>query len=213
MLTPVPWKLLSDVSIWTQNFPWIPQPSHGPVETKNSVCTLCAGGCGIRVRMAAKVPVGVAGVSSHPLTKGALCPLAFAAHQLNWHPRTIARSAPPGARHPGLKRRRPLKKLVTEGPLAIVDGRPGRAASSLFESFARKRQGSYRIVFDREHQALTPYAAWSGVPVTELGYDVRNARTIVSFGTPLLDGWGMPGQFTRLWSEREEQSQRTRNYD
>jgi hypothetical protein len=39
VVTPVPWKLLSDVSIWTQNFPWIPQPAHGPVVTKHSVCT------------------------------------------------------------------------------------------------------------------------------------------------------------------------------
>jgi hypothetical protein len=27
-------------------------------------------------------------------------------------------------------------------------------------------------------------------------------QTIVSFGTPLLDGWGIPGQFTRLWAEQ-----------
>src|SRR5208337_2573546 len=51
-------------------------------------------------------------------------------------------------------------------------------------------------------QALAPYADWSGVPVTALGYDLENARTIVSFGAPLLDGWGTPGRFTRLWSER-----------
>jgi anaerobic selenocysteine-containing dehydrogenase len=69
LLSPVPWKLLSDISIWTQNFPWAPQPAHGPVETKYSACTLCEGGCGIRVRMAAKFAVGVAGVPSHPLRR------------------------------------------------------------------------------------------------------------------------------------------------
>jgi hypothetical protein len=35
-----------------------------------------------------------------------------------------------------------------------------------------------------------------------LGYDLENARTIASFGAPVLDGWGTPGRFTRLWSER-----------
>ena len=38
--------------------------------------------------------------------------------------------------------------------------------------------------------------------MASLGYDLENARTIVSFGAPLLDGWGTPGRFTRLWSER-----------
>lgn len=202
LLTPVPWKLLGDVSIWTQNWPWIPQPAHGPVEMKHSFCTLCPSGCGVSVRIAASFPVGVAGVRNHPVTRGALCPLGFAAHQLNWHPQRIREVRHHGHSSSWAEAQGAFEKASNEGPLVIVDGQPGRAASSLFESFARKRQGSYRIVFDREHQALTPYAAWSGVPVTELGYDVRNARTIVSFGTPLLDGWGMPGQFTRLWSER-----------
>jgi anaerobic selenocysteine-containing dehydrogenase len=202
LLTPVPWKLLSDVSIWTQNFPWIPQPAHGPVETKYSVCTLCDGGCGIRVRMAANCPVGVAGVSSHPLTKGALCPLAFAAHQLNWHPRRLREVRHAGRAASWAEAQAAFEKACGEGPIAIVDGRPGRAVSSVFEAFTRKHNSSYRVVLSAESQALAPYADWSGVPVTSLGYDLENARTIVSFGAPVLDGWGTPGRFTRLWSER-----------
>src|ERR1019366_1152327 len=46
LVTPVPWKLLDDLSIWSQNWPWIPQPAHGPVEVKQSFCTLCPHGCG-----------------------------------------------------------------------------------------------------------------------------------------------------------------------
>ena len=89
MVTPVPWKLLDDTSIWSQNWPWIPQPARGPVEVKQTSCTLCPNGCGMRVRMAAGWPVGVAGVTNHPASRGALCPLAFGAHQLNWHPRRL----------------------------------------------------------------------------------------------------------------------------
>src|SRR5208282_5543124 len=134
VLSPVPWKLLSDVSIWTQNFPWIPQPAHGPVETKYSACTLCEGGCGIRVRMAAKFAVGVAGVRSHPLTQGALCPLAFAAHQLNWHPRRLREVRHDGRTASWAEAQAAFKKACDEGPIAIVDGRPGRVASSVFET-------------------------------------------------------------------------------
>jgi hypothetical protein len=202
VLTPVPWKLLSDVSIWTQNFPWIPQPAYGPVETKYSACTLCESGCGIRVRMAEKFPVGVAGVRSHPLTKGALCPLAFAAHQLNWHPRRLREVRHAGRAASWAEAQAAFQKACGEGPIAIVDGRPGRAVSSVFEAFTRKHNGSYQAVLSAESQALAPYADWSGVPVASLGYDLENARTIVSFGAPVLDGWGTPGRFTRLWSER-----------
>jgi anaerobic selenocysteine-containing dehydrogenase len=49
---------------------------------------------------------------------------------------------------------------------------------------------------------LTPYKDWTGVPASALGYDLENAQTIVSFGAPMLDGWGTPGTFTRLWAER-----------
>ena len=69
------------------------------------------------------------------------------------------------------------------------------------EAFAQKR-GEYQVVCGAETRALGPYERWTGVPASNLGYDLENARTIVSFGAPLLDGWGMPGRFVRLWAER-----------
>lgn len=202
IFTPVPWKLLGDVSIWTQNFPWIPQPPRGPVEVKQSTCTLCANGCGVRVRMAAGCPVGVAGVSGHPVSKGALCPLAFAAHQLNWHPRRLREVRHHGRSAPWSEAQTAFEKACSEGPVAVFDGRPERAASSVLEAFAQKHNGSYQPVLGSESRALSPYAQWTGVPVNALGYDLENTGTIVSFGAPLLDGWGTPGRFTRLWSEK-----------
>lgn len=58
------------------------------------------------------------------------------------------------------------------------------------------------MVLGAETRALALYETWSGVPAAALGYDLENAQTIVSFGAPLLDGWGTPGRFTRLWAER-----------
>ena len=94
------------------------------------------------------------------------------------------------------------RKPAAEGPAVIIDGYPGRAASSVFETFSQQRNGSYRVVFSPETRALAPYEAWSGVSANALGYDLDNAQTIVSFGAPLLDGWGAPGRFTRLWADR-----------
>src|SRR5438045_9622837 len=94
LATPVPWKVLDDVSIWSQNWPWIPQPARGPVEVKQSFCTLCPKGCGLRVRMAAGRAVGVAGSSTHAIRRAALGPLAFGGPQLNGHPQRQRRVGP-----------------------------------------------------------------------------------------------------------------------
>ena len=200
--TPVPWKVLSDVSIWTQNWPWIPQPPRGPVDVKETTCTLCPNACGLRVRMAGGAPVGVAGLASHPISRGALCPLAYGAHQLNWHPSRLREVQHRGRKSSWDEAGAAFRKALSEGPIAIIDGRNGRAASAMFTRFAVAHGGGYSAVPAPEEKVLAPYEKWSGVPAAALGYDLENARTIVSFGAPLLDGWATPGRFTRLWSEK-----------
>ena len=155
-VTPVPWKVLDDVSIWSQNWPWIPQPAHAPVDVKLSSCTLCPNGCGMRVRMANGYPVGIAGMTTHPLTQGALCPLAFGAHQLNWHPLRLRSVRHRGSDSTFEQARAAFTKACAEGPVAVVDGFPGRAASTVLESFATKKD-KYRMVRKTETRALAPY--------------------------------------------------------
>jgi hypothetical protein len=200
--TPVPWKLLDDTAKWTQNWSWIPQPSRGPVEIKQAACSLCPKGCGLRVRMAAGWPVGVAPASGHPVSEGALCPLAFGAHQLNWHPLRLREARHDGASASWKEARAAFRRACAEGPVAVVDGRPGRAASAVLERFAREH-GSYHVAPCREVQALASYARWSGVPAGALGLDLDAAKTVVSFGAPLLDGWCAAGRFARRWAQRE----------
>jgi hypothetical protein len=152
--------------------------------------------------MAAGWPVGIAGVKTHPVTQGALCPLAFGAHQLNWHPRRLRSVRRCGQLCSWNEAQAAFAKARDEGPVVVIDGYPGRAASAVLEKFAGKQGGSYRVVAGAELRALAPYERWTGVAASSLGYDLENARTIVSFGAPLLDGWGTPGRFTRLWAER-----------
>ncbi len=201
VVTPVPWKLLDDTSKWSQNWPWIPQPARGPVDVKQSACTLCPNGCGLRVKMASGWPVGLAGVASNPVTRGALCPLAYGAHQLNWHPERLRTVRHRGATASWENAQAAFAKACAEGPVTVIDGYPGRAASSVLQSFSQKK-GEYRVVRGAETRALAAYEPWSRVPAEALGYDLENARTIVSVGAPLLDGWGAPGRFARLWAER-----------
>ena len=151
IVTPVPWKILDDTSKWSQNWPWIPQPARVPVETKMSACTLCPNGCGLRVRMAAGWPVGVAGLSTHPMSRGALCPLAFGAHQLNWHPQRLRSVRHRGSSSSWSDAQVAFAKARSEGPVVVIDGYPGRAASSILQTFAEKagrklpRSGGRRV--------------------------------------------------------------------
>jgi Molybdopterin oxidoreductase Fe4S4 domain len=200
--TPVPWKVLDDVSIWSQNWPWIPQPPRGPVEVKASFCTLCPNGCGLRVKMSSGHAVGVAGMSTNPVNRGVLCALGYGAHQLNWHPRRLKTVTHRGLISSWTEAQDAFTRACTEGPIAVIDGFPGRAASSVLQSFAEKQHGSYRALASPEVRALLPYEKWTGISASSLGYDLENTRTVVSFGAPLLDGWGIPSRFSRLWSER-----------
>lgn len=202
IVTPVPWKVLDDTSIWSQNWPWIPQPARVPVEINQSHCTLCPKGCGLRVRMAAGWAVGVAGMKAHPISRGALCPLGFAAHQLKWHPQRLRAVRHHGNASSWSEAQAAFANAKSEGPVVIVDGDPGRAASAVFESFTEKNRGEYRVASAAESRALSPYQQWTSVPAASLGYDLENTQTVLSFGAPLLDGWGTPGFLTRLWAEK-----------
>ena len=50
-LSPLPWKLIDDSSIWSQNWAWTPVPAKGEASYAASTCTMCPGGCGISVRL------------------------------------------------------------------------------------------------------------------------------------------------------------------
>ena len=51
VLSPLPWKLLDDAAIWTQNWSWIARPPRGPVSHMFTTCQLCPVGCGMRARL------------------------------------------------------------------------------------------------------------------------------------------------------------------
>src|ERR1039457_3914465 len=59
MLTPVPWSLLRDTAVLSENWPGIPQPLHGEIRTRYTTCTLCPAGFGVRARCVGDRPVSL----------------------------------------------------------------------------------------------------------------------------------------------------------
>lgn len=193
--TPIPWKLLDDVSIWTQNFPWLPVPQPGHITLAATTCTLCGSGCGLKVRCVDGRPIGVAPVADHPVSRGAVCPLAFGAHQLAWHPRRLRESRWQGTVVEPARIAEKINEALAAGKkLAILDERPGRAVSSLYRQAAAKAQGLYLVARAVEEAPLAAVRTLAGEAAPELGYDLARAATVLSFGAPVLDGWGVPGE-------------------
>ena len=116
--TPVPWKLLDDVSIWSQNWSWIPRPVRGEITYTAAACTMCPMGCPVRVRCSGAQPVAVLPASA----ERGLCPYGLASHQLRYQPGRI-RTGDAGRALEALK-----QAMQNQRTIAILDAWPGRVA-------------------------------------------------------------------------------------
>jgi len=217
MLTPAPWKLMDDVSIWTQNWPWTPVPEAGPVTHKQSVCTLCPGGCGINVRFVGTRPVKIEGLKDHPVNKGSLCPMGLSGLQYVYGPdRVRSPLKREGKRGEGKWKKitwdealtavtdklASLRKSENPQSLACITDSSRGTLPSLIGRFLTV-YGSPNLlrpatVQDANEQALLLAQGKQGT----LGLDIENADFILSFGSGILDGWGSPGRMFRLFGTR-----------
>ncbi len=209
VLSPVPWKALDDLSIWTQQPPTpTPRPA-GPLAFRFTSCTLCPAACGLKARSFGPQPVGFAGVPGHPASDGGLCPLGLTAHHLAKHPlRAVAPERVSGGKRETIDRAAAAAALsaaisaTAKDPkrsLLVVDGRPGRSLSRAFRALAAATNGLYAVP-GSPSPALDALAARFDGPLS-LGVDLTKARRVVSFGAPVLTDAGTPGLLARLRAE------------
>ncbi|MBE0657742.1 MAG: hypothetical protein IH602_08615 [Bryobacteraceae bacterium] len=186
-LTPIPYKLLDDTAIWTQNWPWIPVPKAGAASVKNSVCTLCRAGCAIAVRMVDDRPIGVMPRGEAP---GGICALAFGSHQLPWHKARLRTCLLDGKPADCAGVAAAVANAAAGGKtVAVLDERPGRAMSGLYRRFASAMEkGIYATPVIQETATLEAAGQLCGGK-SKLRYDWSKAATVLSVGAPLLDGW------------------------
>ncbi len=197
LFTPMPWKLLDDTSIWSQNWSWIPRPLRGEIKTKFSNCTLCPAGCGVKIRCVKDQPVSVSGVRQHPISNGALCPTGVGGHHLAYHPARVRQATHKGAVTTVDAVALAVATAIkgSQNSVAILDTRPGRAVSKAYQAFlAQLPKGVYLQPPQRESATLEAVAELTGKPGQAFGIDLENTRTLLSFGAPVLDGWGTPGR-------------------
>ncbi|MBK7931294.1 MAG: hypothetical protein IPJ98_28605 [Bryobacterales bacterium] len=88
-LSPVPWKLLDDSAIWTQNWSWTPTQSARPGDGEVQAVHAVRGGlwCKGPLWFGGRVWRGPGGGACG--WRRALCPVVYGAHQLAYHPRRL----------------------------------------------------------------------------------------------------------------------------
>jgi anaerobic selenocysteine-containing dehydrogenase len=192
-LTPVPWRLIGGVAIRTQNWPGVPDPPRGEVRTRYTTCTLCPAACGVRARCVVEQPVSLAGVAAHPSSAGVLCPAGLCGHHL---PLLPGRVREPLARRGGgfqpvsidtvagavAAALADMRRTGSAERVAVLDARPGRTASLIYRRWLKSAPNGMYL--------LAPSAEAAG----PMGIDIERTGTVLSFGAPVLDGWGTPGR-------------------
>jgi len=196
-LTPIPWKLMDDVAIWSQNWPWTPVPPEGEMTEVASVCTLCPGGCGISVRKIDQRVIKVEGLKDHPVNNGGVCIRGLTGPQLIYSPTRV---------------RTPLKRVGERGAgkweKISWDDAIAEVAQRLAALRAEDRPESVLTAFGSPNLVVMPSGADTAQvgleqmvgPGFELGYDLEQADFIMGFGAGVLDGWGSPARVFKAHS-------------
>ncbi len=216
MLSPVPWKLTDDLAIWTQNWSWIPVPPKGEETARLTSCSLCPAGCAVRARCIGGQPVSLHAVPADPVSGGALCALGLTGHHLPYHPARVTSPlravGPDGARRwlpvrPEAVLAETARAIATAaggaGSVAVLDLRPGRSVSWAWRRLLAGIPGSAVVPAPGLAGAsLATLERMAGRESGSIGFDLGAARTVVSFGAPLADGWGEPGRAASVLRRR-----------
>ncbi|MFC1840413.1 molybdopterin-dependent oxidoreductase [Thermodesulfobacteriota bacterium] len=215
-LSPLPWKLTDDTTIFTQNFPWVPVPEESKFTKVKSHCTLCPGGCGVEVRKSGKRAVKIEGRTDHPINPGGICPLGMGGLQLLYNENIrftgpMKRIGPRGAgkfqpvswdealstlAHKILE----LRNKGKASSIVTVDGNnKGSTTSAMIERFT-KAVGSpnyMKIPASEDTSGIATDLMFGNTG--NITYDLENSDYILSFGCGLLEGWGAPGRVLNAW--------------
>ena len=202
-LSPLPWKLTDDLSIWSQNWVWTPIPKRGETTFVNSTCTLCPGGCGITVRRVDDRVIKIEGLKSHPVNDSSICILGLAGTQLLYNPNRVT--------SPKKKVNGKWRNISWEDAISEIAAKLGELRSSnLSHSLACICDSDRGTVPELLNRFLTVYGSPNFIRTPSIqdnyeltlylthgvrampGFDLKEADFILSFGSGLIEGWQSP---------------------
>ncbi|MFQ5865192.1 MAG: molybdopterin-dependent oxidoreductase [bacterium] len=186
------------------------------IETwKTSLCSLCPGGCGIKVRLIDGIPVRIVGNPIHPVNRGGVCPMAEAGIEALFNPDRIKEPLKRmGDRGEGkwesisweealqmvVSRLRGLREKNETHKLAFFTGNGNNLLSSLIQRFMQAFGSPNLFVFNKN--ILPTLATYLTQGHKEpLGYNFKDIELLLNFGADFLDEGPSPIRFNQLYSE------------
>ena len=218
-LSPLPWKLTDDLSIWSQNWPWTPVPQRGETTLVSSTCTLCPGGCGISVRRVGDRIVKIEGMKGHPVNDGGVCALGASGAQLLYGPTRI--------RTPRKKVNGKWRNISWDAALAEIAEKLGELRSNgqshALACISDSDRGTVPELLNRflsvygspnfirtpsiqDNYELTLYLTQGSRAMP--GFNIHDSDLVLSFGSGLIEGWESPVYMFRGKSALKERGGR-----
>ena len=206
MATPLPWKLLDDVSIWTQNWPWIPSNVKGETTYTYAVSKTCPSSAAFRVRLVGGRPVRVLpNDEDHPLG-GGLTALAVAEVQMLHSPGRVKRPLMRGPDGAPLELTWQKAAEILAGKLkeaggktAFISGDETGSTNNVISALAKALGSDGVYLMPSEGQCAAKAAELMGVK-GQIGYDLENSDYVLAIGANMLESWGTVVRNRRLFA-------------
>lgn len=217
LFTPIPWKLTDDISIWTQNWPWIPRNLKGASTYEKTVSKLCPTNCGISVRKVAGFPIRAIGDADSPLSGGKLSSMAAAEVQLLYSPARLKRpmvKGPDGGFSAvtwdvalNLIEEKLSSIKGVKDKLAVVSGDQNGSVNEVLSGFCKLAGSSNFFIMPSESQ--NAMRTWKTVMGNQgqPGYDLENSDYVLAIGADILESWGPAIHNRRAYSAKRPHGQ------
>ena len=199
-------KLMDDVAIWTQNWSWVPDPETGGVAFAKSINPATLTGVKTRLvnaRLSGPRVIRVEGDPEHPLSQGGVVAADASTPQKAYYGKMRADAAM--MRKEGVRGRvkagealkevaAKLGQLAEEGKakqVAIIADDPYSVTGEMLMRLAAA-YGTPNLVFMPSAKQTLALAGGLMFGQSAIGFDLINSEYTISFGTPLLEGFGAP---------------------
>lgn len=221
LLSPIPWQLTDDSSIWSQNWWWRPSPERGEITKVATTCMLCDGGCGIQARLVNKNrAILLEGNAKNPVNRGGICPLGASGLQFLYAPyrvsqpmkQTQKRGDPAGFQPIGWDEAvkelsGKLAGLQSQGnakTVACLTGQRPSSMDALWQQFFAAYGSPNFFQMPSQADSLALAAGLTVGQAAPFAFSLENASYVLSFGANVVEGWGAPGRMQtvyRLWRQ------------
>lgn len=223
LATPVVWKGLDDISIWSQNWPWIPSLQYGNHENTyvRTVSKLCPAAGATKIRLVGGRPVRVLSDPESPLG-GGVSALAVTEVQMRYSParlkRPLLRNSDGGYREISweeaekllLEKLAAAKKQTEHDSVVCISGDENGTMNELLAGFAAQT-GSGRF-FAMPSDAQATAQAWKLMGGRgRVGFDIPNSDYVFAVGANVLETWGSVVVNRHAWGQARPGGRRTRH--